>query len=86
MKVLFRKKFRREYKKLNLKLQRTVDEKIRLFIAGPKNKMLNNHALIGKYQGYRSINISGDLRAVYKEISEEEIIFITIGTHSQLYG
>ena len=38
------------------------------------------------FTGYRSINITGDLRAVYKFINEEECIFVIIDTHSNLYS
>ena len=47
---------------------------------------LNNHPLKGKWSGYRSINISGDLRALYKEMGEDKVIFTNIGSHNQLYG
>ncbi|MFH1192383.1 MAG: hypothetical protein V1655_02815 [bacterium] len=45
---------------------------------------LNNHPLSGKLNGLRSINVSGDCRAIFEE-KLEDIIFIAIGTHSQLY-
>ena len=47
--------------------------------------VLNNHALKGKYQGYRSINVTGTLRVLYKS-EGETVIFITIDAHSNLYG
>ena len=34
---------------------------------------------------YRSINISGDWRAVFEQ-NNDEVYFVTLGTHSQLYG
>ncbi|PIP31366.1 hypothetical protein COX24_04015 [bacterium (Candidatus Gribaldobacteria) CG23_combo_of_CG06-09_8_20_14_all_37_87_8] len=48
--------------------------------------MLNNHPLRGNYVDYRSINITGDLRAVFKLINENEAIFVRVGTHSELYS
>jgi len=47
---------------------------------------LNNHPLKGKYADCRSINIGGDLRAVYKYTDENSCVFIKIGTHSELYS
>ena len=47
--------------------------------------ILNNHALKGKYLGYRSINITGDLRVLYKK-EGNMMIFTVIDTHSNLYG
>ena len=35
--------------------------------------------------GYWSINITGDVRAIYRQHGDTIIIFVLIGTHSQLY-
>ncbi len=32
-----------------------------------------------------SINITGDYRAVYKEIGKQEVIFVILESHSHLY-
>lgn len=57
--------------------------------ADPHHRLLNNHSLTGEYVGYRSINITGNWRAVFSEIQDEEgnelIVFKVLGTHSQLY-
>ena len=86
MKYNLHKSFVKRYRKLPEKLKKAVKEKLTLFCDDQFLEELNNHALSGKYQEYRSINITGDYRAVYKVISEEEVIFIVLGTHSQLYG
>ena len=52
----------------------------------PFHSLLNNHALSGKYSGYRSINIGGDLRAIYEPISLDIAFFIIMGTHPELYS
>ena len=49
----------------------------------PKLKV---HPLKGKYAGYWSMSISGDIRALYVSEGETIVIFALIGTHSQLYG
>jgi mRNA-degrading endonuclease YafQ of YafQ-DinJ toxin-antitoxin module len=49
---------------------------------------LNNHALVWKYMWFRSINITGDFRAIFIEKSNNTydfVEFIDIGTHSALY-
>jgi len=70
---------------LKLSEQKKVQQRLRLFIEDPKNPILNNHELKGKYSGYRSINITGDLRALYQTIDKNATFFITIGTHGHLY-
>jgi addiction module RelE/StbE family toxin len=51
----------------------------------PFAKSLNNHALVGKYKGYRSINVTGDFRSIYWLQKSDVGIFVAIGMHSQLY-
>ena len=86
MKVHFHKRLAKDFLRLDSMAKDTFESRIELFIVNPYDIKLNNHPLKGKWSGYRSINISGDLRALYKEISEEEFIFTNIGSHSQLYG
>lgn len=83
--IHFHQKFKKAYKKLVIHLQAITDKKLAIFIENPFFPLLNNHALTGKYAGYRSINITGDYRAIYKIITKNEVIFVMVGTHSQLY-
>ncbi len=85
MKVYFHKNFDKQCKKLRPSKKRKVEERIQLFLEDPFNPLLDNHSLKGKYVDYRSINIAGDLRALYKFLSEDECIFVTVDTHSNLY-
>ncbi|MDP2586534.1 MAG: type II toxin-antitoxin system mRNA interferase toxin, RelE/StbE family [Candidatus Komeilibacteria bacterium] len=88
MKISFHKNFIKQLKKLSVKERQQTKERLALFLESPFHEQLNNHPLKGKYLGFRSINIKGDLRAVYKSISEsdQECIFVLIGNHSQLYS
>jgi len=86
MRIRFHENFEKQYKKLREGQKKRVQERLFLFLENPFNPVLGNHPLKGKYKGYRSINITGDLRAVYKFINEQKYIFITIDTHSNLYS
>ena len=86
MRIRFHKNFEKQYKKLRGGQKKRVQERLVLFLENPFDPVLGNHPLKGRYKGYRSINITGDLRAVYKFINEQECIFITIDTHSNLYS
>lgn len=79
------KSFDKQYAKLNSKVKRQFKERIELFRVEPFDVMLRNHALKGKYLGYRSIDIAGDVRALYTVKGDIVIIFGFIGTRSQLY-
>ncbi len=86
MNIRFHKNFEKQYKKLKEKEQKKVRERLELFLKNPFNAQLNNHSLKGRYTDYRSINITGDLRAIYKFISEKECIFVVVDSHSNLYS
>jgi len=84
MRVLFRKDFIKSYRKLPA-IQKQVDTRIALFVRNPFEPILRNHPLQGKFKQYRSINITGDYRAVYQLLNADTAVFIALGTHSQLY-
>lgn len=88
MKVRYDPAFIRSVKKLDVIIRKNLKEKLALFIIDPFNPQLDNHALRKEYKGFRSIDISSDFRALYREVLEgEELVafFIVIGTHKQLY-
>ena len=85
MKIVFQKSFEKKYIKLPKKIKEKVKKRNILFESDPYNPVLNNHALSGKYTSYRSINVTGDLRIVYKLINKNIALFVTVGTHSELY-
>jgi len=86
MKIKFHRNFEKQYRKLNKAQKKKAKERLFLFIEDSFNPILNNHPLKGKYTGYRSINITGDLRAVYKFINEKECVFVVLDKHSNLYS
>lgn len=85
MTILFHRNFEKQYKKLHNKLQERVKERLALFLMDEFDPLLNNHPLQGRYAGYRSINIAGDIRALYKFYKPTIRIFIAIDTHGNLY-
>ena len=85
MKIVFHRNFEDQYKKLELNEKNRAKERLALFLSDEFNPVLNNHPLRGKFKGYRSINITGNMRAIYKFHDSELRIFITLGTHSKLY-
>lgn len=86
MKIRFHRNFEKQYKKLGANEKEKTKKRLALFIQDEFNPVLNNHPLKGKYKGYRSINITGDFRAIYKHISLDTRIFVAIDKHSNLYN
>lgn len=85
MRFSFHKNFIKQFKKLPDKEQAQIKQRLAIFLENPYVEILNNHSLKGKYLNYRSINIKGNLRAIYKYLDEDECVFVLLGTHSQLY-
>lgn len=84
MNVFYSKKFDRMFKKCSQEIRNKFIERLELFRENKYDPILNNHMLSGKLEGSRSINISGDYRATFKE-KPDGILLTAIGTHSQLY-
>ncbi len=82
---LFGRKFQKQYAKLNVKIQRQADERIAALLYGDIETHHRLHRLVGEYEGYWSINVTGDYRIIF--FWQGDIVaFEAIGTHSQLYG
>ncbi len=85
MKIKFHKNFEKKYKRLPVKLKQKVKERNKIFSQDPFEPILNNHALQGKYYGYRSINVTGDIRIIYKFLDKNTALFVDVDSHSNLY-
>ncbi len=86
--VFSNKEFIKLYKKANVRIRKSTDERLKIFGKNPFEKGLNNHSLRDEWEGYRSIDITNDYRAIYKEVKEGEEInayFVALGTHKELY-
>lgn len=86
MKFVFKREFNRRHLKLNSKIKERFEERLSLFDKEPNSRILNIHKLSGKYEDMWSINITGDYRAIFDKQENETVIFINIGTHSELFG
>lgn len=85
MKIRLHRNFEKGFRRLTPAQRNRFKERRDMFLRDEFDPILNNHFLKGKYQGYRSINITGDLRVVY-ESKGDLVIFVAIDTHSNLYG
>jgi addiction module RelE/StbE family toxin len=85
MRFQFHNNFKKEYQKLKEPVKQKFSLRLKIFADDLYHPTLNNHGLAGRYKGYRSINITGDIRAIYKFKSNDTVIFVNIGNHSKLY-
>jgi len=85
MNIVVHAHFKKQYQTLRRNQKNKFKERRDIFLRDPFHPLLNNHPLRGKYNGYRSINIGGDLRVVYRVIAKDTAYFVAIGPHRILY-
>lgn len=83
--IRFSKKFKKQYKRLPVKIQSKFDQRFRLWQKNPDAPELRRHYLKGEYKNVQSINITGDIRALYEQRSNVLVVYLLIGSHSELY-
>lgn len=67
-------------------LEAKFKERTTIFLLDRSNSILKDHKLQGKMAGLRSFSVTGDIRVIYIYISENEVLFIDIGSHNQVYS
>lgn len=77
--------FKKQYKKLSEKIKIQTKTRINILIEDEFSPILKNHKLHGEFSKYRSINITGDIRVVYRKTTNG-FYFFAIGSHSKLYS
>lgn len=84
----FTKQFDKQLDRLPNEIKIAFRDTLALFLEDQFNSVLNNHPLIEKLAGYRSINLNGDYIALFKEkftAKHKIVTFHKIGTHKKLY-
>lgn len=69
-----------------MSLQTQYRERAEIFALNSKDSLLFDHKLSGKLKGNRAFSITGDYRVVYTKISNDEVVFLDVGTHNQVYS
>ena len=85
MEAILHKNFQKSFKKLPPKIRKQFYDRAELFRVDKYNPILNNDSVDTVFSNCRSINVSGDYRAIFRE-NGDIVTFIYIGTHSELYG
>ncbi len=81
---LFDKHFRKRIKP-HKNLVNLFQKQISRFRDNPNHPLLRNHELKGEKQNLRSFSITGDIRVIYEHHSHDEVKFLDVGTHNQVY-
>ncbi len=86
MEIRFSKRFIKQLKKLNEKQQDRFWSQLQQWKIDANHPSLRTHKLSGNLSNFESINIGGELRALYRRHGKTVVVYEIIGTHSQLYG
>jgi mRNA-degrading endonuclease YafQ of YafQ-DinJ toxin-antitoxin module len=78
--------FDRQYKKLPRLLRDKMWERLALLASDESHPLLDNHKLHHPYDGYLSINVTGDYRLIYRKLASDTYYLRAVGTHHQLFG
>ncbi len=80
-KVLYSKKFVKEFKKLPENIISIAIKKEIIFKDNPLHSSLRLHELHGKFKGIWSISITSGYRIIFERMKNGDILFISIGKH-----
>lgn len=86
MKIEYSRRFIKQFQKLRPAERDRFEKRLLLWQVDPGHSSLHVHQLQGKFKGFYSLNVGGDLRAIYKLLGSQMVLFDLIGTHSELYG
>jgi len=86
MKIKHHRTFRKQYRKLPVRLQKKVNNTLLLFQKDPHNRDLYNHPLKGDLKGRRAITVIHDLRIIFEiEGKYEKVTLLSVGSHDAVY-
>jgi len=87
--IKFSDRFDKHLRNVSDEIKTAFLETLDLFLEDQNYPVLRNHSLKENFAGYRSINVTDDYRAVFKETQSGEqkiITFHMLGMHRELYG
>jgi addiction module RelE/StbE family toxin len=86
MKFIQHAQFKKQLRKLPKGVQEKAVERLGLFMQDQFDPLLNNHKLKHNLYEYRSVNVTGDFRIVYRMIDADTCFLFRIGDHHALFG
>ena len=85
MKIIYSSKFAKNYKKLPLKTKLLAEKREKIFCENIWDSRLKTHRLTGKLKDFWSFSIDYKIRIIFEIRSEDEIWFLAVGSHNQVY-
>jgi len=86
MKIVYHKRFEKQFKKLVGKEKNKIIKALEIFVENPFDVRLNNHRLKGNLASKSAISAAPDLRLIFEEHSGYIlVIFLNLGKHNRVY-
>ncbi len=86
MKIIYHKKFEKNFTKLPQKLRTKIVDRIELFKKDSFDSILKNHALKGPLSDKRAFSVTGDIRVLFEEYDNYVVVvMLDVGIHNQVY-
>ena len=82
MKILYLKRFERQFKKLSIDIQLLAVEKENIFKANPFDPCLKTHKLHGKFQGLWAFSVDQSVRIIFEFKKNQTVWYYSIGYHN----
>ena len=82
MRIVYSRKFAREYRALPLRIQTMAERRETIFTKNPFDRWLKTHKLSGRLRGCWSFSIDQKYRIIFEFVSEKIIWFHAVGDHS----
>lgn len=85
MKILYLKKFIKQYRRLPLEVKKSAEEKEKIFRKDPFDPKLKTHKLHGELRGFLAFSINNSVRIIFDFDEEKNVRFYSIGNHDIYY-
>lgn len=86
MKIVYHKRFEKQFKKLVDKDKEKISKALEIFINNPHDTKLNCHSLKGNLTGKKAISAAPNLRLIFEEFDDYTlVIFLDLGRHNRVY-
>ena len=85
MKILYLKKFIKQYKKLSPETKKLAEEKEKIFRKNPFDSKLKTHKLHGDLKGFLSFSINNNVRIIFDFYENKNVRFYAVGNHDIYY-
>ncbi len=81
MKISFKPKFIKRFKKLPTALQEEIMEKVKLLKNEPRHPFLKTHKLKGELDESYTFSVNYSYRIVFEYLSKNEVVLLCVGNH-----